>query len=129
MAQYVDIPLDKQRRIRYTINAIRELERTFGRSFTQIFNPETLGVNEIVHLLYIGLKYGSDEGKKLSVDKVGDLVQKKWLDNDRELQDITDYILDGMRAAGIIQKKDDDDEDDDAAAVPAGGGKKPIPNA
>lgn len=115
MAQYVDISLDKPRRLRYTINAIRELERHFGKSFGQIFDPNQLGFEEITMLLTVGLKYGESEKRALTDIKVGELIQKKWLDNAKELGELTDYIIEAMQVAGIIKKKEEDDEDEEEA--------------
>ncbi len=78
MAQYVDISLDKARRVRYTINAVRELERHFGRSFGNILSGggAGMGFEEIIQILTVGLKYGETEKRALTDTKVGDLVQK-----------------------------------------------------
>jgi len=135
MAQYVDIPLDKSRRLRYTINAIRELERHFGKTFGQIFDANNLGYEEIIMLLTIGLKYGESEKRPLNDTRVGELVQKKWLDNGKDLGELTDYVIEAMQAAGIIAKKPDKEEepDDDRDDTPSGevkslGGRKDLPN-
>lgn len=132
MAQYVDISLDKARRVRYTINAVRELERHFGVAFGQILQPGNLGFEQIIQMLTVGLKYGETEKRPLTDTKVGDLVQKKWLDNGKELSDLTEIIMESMQVAGIIAKKDDEDSEDGEGgggdrAVPAGG-RKEIPN-
>ena len=123
MAQYVDIPLDKPRRIRFTINGVRELERHFGRSFGSILTggqSGSMGFEEIIQMLTIGLKYGETEKRALQADKVGDLIQKKWLDNDKDLGEVVELLMEGLRAAGIVSKKDeeDDDEGNDAGDQP-----------
>ena len=124
MAQYVDISLDKARRLRFTINAVRELERYFGTSFGQILQPGTLGFEQIIQMLTVGLKYGETEKRPLTDTKVGDLVQKKWLDNGKELAELTEIIMESMQAAGIIAKTDDDEE---SGSGPPGG-EKELPN-
>lgn len=127
MAQYVDIPLDKSRRLRYTINGIRELERHFGKTFGQIFDKDNLGYEEIIMLLTIGLKYGESEKRPLNDTKVGELVQKKWLDNGKDLGDLTEFIIEAMQSAGIIEKKPEEDEQEEEK--PKGvGSKKELPN-
>lgn len=104
MARWVDIPLDKPRRLKYTINAVRELERHFGRSFGKIFEADNLGFEQLIILLTIGLKYGETGKRVLTDTQVGDLVQKTWMDNDKSFADLTQYILDAMKASGIIGK-------------------------
>ena len=132
MAQYVDISLDKPRRLRFTINAIRELERHFGTSFSNIFDPENMGFEQIIMLLTVGLKYGETEKRPLNDTKVGDLVQRKWLDNGKELSDLSEFIIEGMRAAGIIAPKEEEEDNLDqpkAVKGPGDGGSKELPNA
>lgn len=113
MAQYVDISLDKARRVRFTINGIRELERHFGRSFGNILSGggTGMGFEEIIQMLTVGLKYGETEKRALSAEKVGDLLQRRWLENGKDLAEVVDILMEAMRAAGIISKKEEEDED------------------
>lgn len=127
MAQYVDIPLDKPRRLRFTINAIRELERFYKKSFSRIFDSENMGYEEIIMLLTVGLKCGDSEKRALSDTKVGELVQKRWLDNGKDLGELTDLIIEALRSAGIIAKKEEE-VDDDSSSDSYPGGKKELPN-
>ena len=129
MAQYVDVHLDKPRRLRYTINGIRELERHFGKSFGQIFDSGNMGYEEIIILLTIGFKYGETERRALTDSVVGDIIQKRWLDNGKELGELVDYIVEAMQAAGIIAKKKPelDDEDSPTADQKESGGKRDLP--
>ena len=129
MAQYVDISLDKARRVRFTVNAVRELERHFGRSFGNILAggaSGSMGFEEIVQMLTIGLKYGETEKRPLPDHKVGDLLQRKWLDNGKELAEVVEILMEGMQAAGIIAKKDEDEEDDDSSSGDSGPRKKAV---
>jgi hypothetical protein len=132
MAQYVDISLDKARRVRFTINAVRELERHFGRSFGSILTggaSGSMGFEEIVQMLTVGLKYGETEKRALPDSKVGDLLQRKWLDNGKELAEVVELLMEAMQAAGIISKKDEDDDEssNDSDSGPRGG-VKDLPN-
>ena len=129
MAQYVDISLDKARRVRFTINAVRELERHFGKSFGNILSDGSLGFEEIIQMLTVGLKYGETEKRALTDTKVGDLVQRKWLDNDKDLAELTEIVMEAMRAAGIITKKEEEDDDESSSSDgPPGGMGKELPN-
>lgn len=126
MAQYVDISLDKARRLRFTINAIREIERHFGTSFGNILGGGNMGFEQIIQMLTVGLKYGESEKRALTPDKVGDLVQKKWLDNNKELGELTEIIMEAMQAAGILTKTEPDEDSDSGSGPP--GGAKDLPN-
>lgn len=128
MAKYVDVSLDRARRIRYTINGIRELERHFGSSFATLFTKDNLGFEQIIQLLTIGLKYGDPSGKALSDTKVGELVQDKWLENGKELGDLVALILEAMAASGIITR-DEKKTEEEGSSSGGGGGKKELPNA
>ena len=131
MAQYVDISLDKPRRIRFTINGVRELERHFGRSFGSILTggqSGSMGFEEIIQMLTIGLKYGETEKRALTSDKVGDLLQKKWLDNEKDLGEVVELLMEGLRAAGIVSKKEETDDDDDQGVDDQSHKKAVIPN-
>ncbi len=131
MAQYVDISLDKPRRIRFTINAVRELERHFGKSFGTILTggqTGSMGFEEIIQMLTVGLKYGETEKRPLNADRVGDLLQKKWLDNDKELAEVVEILMEGMQVAGIIAKKEEDDESGESDPDEPLGGRKDLPN-
>lgn len=133
MAQYVDISLDKARRVRFTINAVRELERHFGKSFGQILSggaTGSMGFEEIVQMLTVGLKYGESEKRALTDTKVGDLLQKKWLDNGKELAEVVEILMEGMQASGIISKKEEEEDDDDNQQDSGSGprGAKDLPN-
>lgn len=128
MAQYVDISLDKARRVRFTINAVRELERHFGKSFGNILSDGHLGFEEIIQMLTVGLKYGESEKRALTDTKVGDLVQRKWLDNNKDLGELTEIVMEAMRAAGIITKKEAEEDDDEPTSSGPPGGAKDLPN-
>ncbi len=127
MAQYVDISLDKARRVRFTINAIRELERHFGTSFSNILGGGNMGFEQIVQMLTVGLKYGETEKRALTDTKVGDMVQKRWLDNGKELDELVDILLEAMRSAGIITKKEEEEDEADSELQSVGGAKE-LPN-
>ena len=107
--RYVEIALDKPRRIRFTLNAIREVEQDFGIGFNEIFDKDKplIGMDAIVRLLFYGLKHGDRENRKdlTSVDKLGDILQKHWVDADKgNWADLMEYVVDGMKAGGIIPK-------------------------
>lgn len=88
--------------MRYTINAMRELEGRLGIGVASIFDVETLSFDKIVHLVWVGLRHGGD--RKLTVDEAGDLIQEHWLDKGLELRELMDAVIDAMKLAGIVPK-------------------------
>ncbi len=103
---HVEIPLDRPRKMRYTINSMRALEETFGTGLQGIFN-ENMGLNQIVHLIYIGLKFGGGLEENSKEDNpffVGDLLQEHFLDKGKELKELMDYALDALRRANLIPR-------------------------
>lgn len=107
MARFVTIPLDKGRKVRYSINAIREIEHHFNKPFMTIFSAESFGLDATIQLLTVGLKHGGDEKRPLTADKVGDLVQECWIENGKDLGGLMEVILDGLRAGGILPKENE----------------------
>lgn len=110
---HVEIPLDRPRKMRYTINSMRALEKTFGTGLQGIFN-ENMGLNQIVHLIYIGLRFGGgleENSKEDNPDFVGDLLQEHFLDKNKELKELMDYALDALRRANLIPKDTETDKD------------------
>jgi len=105
---YIEIPLDVTRKMRYTINGMRELEKIFGSSLSQIFKPEAAGMNQIVHLVWVGLSNAPGNGR-LSVDDVGDLLQEHFLDKGHDLSEAMDYVTQGLRLGGFLGKGDEED--------------------
>ncbi len=103
--RYVEIPLDKARKVKYSINAMREIEQTFGGGFNVLFNDETMGYDHITTLLFFGLKHGDETNIKAipTVAKLGDVLQKHWFDAGKgDLADIVNIIVEAMKAGGII---------------------------
>lgn len=127
MAKYVDISLDRPRRLRYTINGIRELERHFGASFSTLFTGQNMGFEQIIMLLTVGLKHGDSDKKPLTDTKVGELVQDKWLENGKDLGELVNVILEAMAVSGIITRDEKKPEEEEQAK--GGGGKRELPNA
>lgn len=65
----VAIELDKERHLRYTLNAFRILEKEFGVKVESL--GENINLETIQALLYVGLLH---EDKSLTFEEVGDMV-------------------------------------------------------
>ncbi len=107
---YVEIPLDKLRKMRYTINGMRELEKIFGASLGKIFDPDAAGMNHIVHLVWVGLS-NAPGNQRLSVDDVGEMLQEHFLDKGRALTEAMDYVTQGLRMGGFLGAQDEEGEE------------------
>ncbi len=100
---YVEIPLDVPRRMRFTINAMAELEEYFGdQGMAQIFSPQRAGFKQVRALLWIGLKNGSKSQSTLSLEEAGDLIQEHWLEKGKTLADLFVYVMKAMKKANIL---------------------------
>lgn len=103
--RFVEIALDKPRKVRYSINAMREIEQNFGGGFNVLFSDETMGYDHISTLLFFGLKHGDPNNIKAipTVNKLADVLQKHWFDAGKgDLADIVNIIVNAMKAGGII---------------------------
>lgn len=65
----VTIEADKQRHIKYGMNAFIRLERELGRPMTEL--GDNLSMEDLRTMLWVGLLW---EDKKLTPEKVGDLM-------------------------------------------------------
>lgn len=68
----VTIQADKERHIKYGMNAFVRLERELGKPLTSMMSDET-SLEELRTMLWVGLMW---EDKKLTPDKVGDIMDE-----------------------------------------------------
>lgn len=76
MAKFVEVTLDKPRRLRFGTNAICALEENLGRTFDIIMGPNAqMGMRELRAILWAGLLHDKGEnGKPLSIEEIGDIL-------------------------------------------------------
>lgn len=67
----VTIEADKQRHIKFGMNAFIKLERELGRPMTQL--GDDISMEELRTMLWVGLLW---EDKKLTPEKVGDIMDE-----------------------------------------------------
>ena len=72
MKPFVEINLDKPRRLRYTINALVALEEKLGKPISAIDRTK-IGIKEFRLLLWAGLIH---EDPNLTEEKVGELMDE-----------------------------------------------------
>lgn len=108
--RYSTINLDRERKLRFTINAMREVEHHYGGGMASVFDERQVGFEQLVVLLKVGLKHGADDKKwaaKLTNDLVGDLVQEHWFDNEKSMQELYEVLTDALQGAGFFKKADE----------------------
>jgi hypothetical protein len=117
----VEVTLDKVREIKFSINAMGELEDRFNKSIPELFAFGMPGIRVMVAMLRIGLKYGGMKipGKTIEDQElhVGDIIQEHWVDCGNTMQDLMEnYVKVALEVAGLVPK--DDAEEDEATENP-----------
>lgn len=77
---YVDIQLDKKRKLRYTMNALAEIEDALGVTMGEI-DTVKMTIKNIRVILWAGLIH---EDPELTVEEVGNMVDLQNLDEVQE---------------------------------------------
>lgn len=110
----INVTLDEVRELKFSINAMVELENRFDKSVPELFAYGTPGVRTMVALVRIGLKYGGMKipGKLIEDQEVfvGDLVQQHWIDQGNPMKELMDRVQDALKEAGLIDKDAEDKE-------------------
>jgi hypothetical protein len=111
----IEVTLDKVREIKFSINAMGELEDRFNKSVPELFAFGTPGVRVMVAMLRIGLKYGGMKipGKSIEDQElfIGDLIQEHWIDCGNTMVEIMEIAKSALQAAGLIPKDDEEEEE------------------
>jgi hypothetical protein len=84
---YVDIQLDKARRLCFDFNAICELEDVMGKPVTQL-QENNVGFKEIRALLWAGLLH---EDRDLTIEEAGALI-----DEAESVQYVTEKVVEAF---------------------------------
>ncbi len=93
---FVMVELDKPRRMRFSVNAIVELEGILKKPISAI--PGSISITDIRALVYCGLRW---EDRSLTLDKVGEML------DEADLQVITGQAVEALNLGlGSPEKKD-----------------------
>lgn len=111
MSRGVIINLDRERKLRYTINSLIELEQAIGGPLGGMLGNRT-GLRMIRALVWVGLKH---EQKGLTEDRVGELLQD-YLNQGGSLESLGEKITEALKMSGILPD-DDADPNETAGAV------------
>jgi len=90
MKKAVTVKLDKQRKLKYTFNALCELEEVMGRSLTTLQNGE-FKMKDLRALVWAGLLHESPE---LTLEEAGDLI-----DRAESIEEIATAVSQAMEVA------------------------------
>lgn len=108
--RFREINLDETRMLRFTVNAMRELEEQYGGGLQNVFNEKNVGFKQLTTLLRVALKHGGNPRSwtaQLSDEKVGEMIQEHWIDADKPMNDLYTLVLETMNASGFLGKGDE----------------------
>lgn len=102
MKKGVLIKLDKERTLRYGINALARIEESIGKPIMGL-DLEHLGVKELLAIVHAGLYH---EDNSLTVEQVGNLI-----DDYSDINEIAEKLGEALTAAfGKLDKKSNQGE-------------------
>lgn len=105
MSRGVLITLDRERKLRFTINGLIDLEQALGAPLgVALMNRSQLRTARA--LIWKGLQH---EDKRLTEERVGELLQD-YLEQGGSLKNLTDTITEALKLSGIMPDNDDDDD-------------------
>lgn len=115
MPAWVDIDLDKPRKLRFQYNDVVDIENAIGKGFFQLIN--SLHFVEVRALLAYGLRWMD---QSMTPVKAGQLIQEHWIGKGKPLTDLAKVLVSALRAGGMLEK-----EDPAATDVPLEGNEQP----
>lgn len=107
--KYVEIELDKPRRLRYDYNAIADVEEKAGYGIPAIFNKDRVGFHAFRLLLWGGLKWADG---KLTVADAGKLING-FLKEGNTLEDLQEYLQNALEQSGLFAFEEAGEEDEE----------------
>ena len=117
MDRFADVELDRPRRLRLTVSALREVKRRAGLPLSQLLlNVGLLDFDAIVWLIWAAIKGG---GEKKFNDTAAERAVQEYLDNGNTVEDLVGIIEDVAERSGLLPKAaDDDDQEEDPTTAP-----------
>lgn len=114
----ITIELDKERRIRFTMNALADAERVRGLGLPAMIHPLNVGHLTTRALLWAGLKW---EDRSLTLEKAGDLVDT-WIANGHKVTDLEKLVYSALEESGYYKipkpEKDADTKNEERKKKP-----------
>lgn len=109
---YIDIPLDRRRQLRFTINTFADIEQHFGKPLTQILHD--MGLGTIRDLLWFGLRH---EDRKLTAIRVGELIEDA-IAAGTSLMVIMERLNEALEQSGVFAPPTTEDRGSEPARPP-----------
>lgn len=111
---YIEIELDKTRRLRFRHNDLADLEVASGKGLAELMGG--MSFQAIRMLLSYGLRW---KDTQMTPFRAGDLIDV-WIENGGTLESLTEKILDALRASGFLadKKAPEEPEGDQGNALP-----------
>lgn len=98
---YVNIELDRSRRLRYDVNALSDAEEALGMGLGTVMQSQ-LGIRMIRALLWAGLKW---EDRGLTLQQTGTLIQQ-YIEKGGSLESLGEKLTQALVASGLFGKEE-----------------------
>lgn len=108
---------EKEKELRIDLNAMAELEESFGKGVIAILNEEQVGFRMIREFYHKGLKHGRDRG--LTLDRTGKMLQEKMNDEELSFEELMNPVFEALDKSGLfgddvkLSDAGEDDEDNE----------------
>jgi hypothetical protein len=114
--RYIDVTLDKPRRLRFDVNALSTLEKALTVPLGEIVvQLRRVSVNTLITCIQVGLLH---EERNLTPDRVGHMIQA-FFDRDpgNDFEALARVVSDALEASGIVKPDKDKDPGADPLAA------------
>lgn len=112
--RYIDITLDKPRKLRFDINALDGLEQALNLPLGAILGLFRQGsIRAAKVAAWFGLRH---EDKNLTEQKVGVILQD-YLDGGGTIPELHNLIIDAIFASGVVKRDEEDPSSDPPPAT------------
>ena len=89
----VPITADKKRNLKFGMNSVIQLEKTFGKPIAEIGNKPSL--EDIATIMFFGLKH---EDKKLTLEDIGDLMDDA-IENHETFDEVIKLVMEAFSSS------------------------------
>jgi len=99
MPRSVPITLDRERQLKYDMNALCDADDVGGDKVTDLVFGRHMGVSALRVMLWAGLKH---EDPKLTLKTTGDLMQAYIEREENGLVELLEKVREGLNASGLL---------------------------
>lgn len=90
---------DVEKVVRYSYNAICDIEDELKMSVTKIFSEDNLGFKVLRVLLWAGLKTSD---RNISIDRTGVIIEEYLLSSEGSIENLSKVCMDALEEAQIF---------------------------